>query len=97
MTELALKERIDTKCPDCDSDAVYKYGKAWTGKQRFLCLMCGMQFTKDAKKLLVKGKPVCPECGKNMHVYKIEGEVIRFRCSDYPACKTFRKFKMKEE
>lgn len=60
-------------------------------------MMCGMQFTKDAKKLAVKGKPVCSACGKSMNVYKIEGEVIRFRCSGYPKCREYRKFRIKEE
>jgi len=49
------------------------------------------------KKQEIQGKPICPECGKPMHLYKIEGEIIRFRCSGYPVCKTFRKFKITEE
>ncbi|HCC68866.1 MAG TPA: Insertion element protein [Nitrospiraceae bacterium] len=85
------------RCPSCDSEAVYKYGKAWTGKQRFLCMMCRKQFTQDSKKVTVKGKPVCPECGKPMHLYKIEGDIIRFRCSWYPECKAYKKFRIKEE
>ncbi len=32
-----------------------------------------------------------------MHIYKRENSTIRFRCSDYPACKTFKKQKIKEE
>lgn len=84
-------------CPVCDSEAIYKYGKTRDGKQRFQCLMCGRQFSQGAKKQAIQGKPICPECGNPMHLYKIEGEVIRFRCSDYPVCKTFRKFKIKEE
>lgn len=67
------------------------------GKQRFQCLMCGRQFSQGAKKQEIQGKPICPECGNTMHLYKIDGEVIRFRCSDYPVCRTFRKFRIKEE
>lgn len=48
------------------------------------------------KKQEIQGKPICPECGNLMHLYKIEGEVIRFRCSGYPECKTFKKFMIKE-
>lgn len=84
------------RCPICNADVTYKYGKTKTGKQRFQCLMCGKQFSQDAKKHEVQGKPICPECGKVMYLYKIEGEIIRFRCSGYPVCKTFKKFKIKE-
>ena len=86
------------KCPSCDSDAIYRYGKTKTKRQRFFCIMCERQFSEGAKKHTVQSKkPLCPACGKTMHVYKIEEEIIRFRCSDYPECKTFRKFRIKEE
>jgi hypothetical protein len=32
-----------------------------------------------------------------MNVCKLEGNIIRFRCSGYPACKTYKKFIMREE
>ena len=85
------------KCPVCNSEALYKYGKTKTGKQRFQCLICGRQFSHGAKTQEIQGKPFCPSCDRPMHLYKIEGEVIRFRCSGYPVCKTFRKFRIKEE
>jgi ssDNA-binding Zn-finger/Zn-ribbon topoisomerase 1 len=94
---VAVAERTETECPACGNDALYRYGKTKAGNQRFMCLMCGTQFTPGAKKRPVKGKPVCRECGKQMNIYKIEGDVIRFRCSGYPECRTFRKFTMKEE
>lgn len=95
-TQTVIRDE-EIKCPSCDSDAVYKYGRTWTGKQRFLCMMCGMQFTGNAGKATVKGKPACPKCGKPMNLYKIEGYIIRFRCSGYPECRTFKKYIMKEE
>lgn len=85
------------RCPGCDSEAIYRYGKIKTGKQRFLCLICNRQFIINPKKQKVAGKPLCPECGKSMYLYKIEDKIIKFRCSDYPACKTFKKFIIKEE
>lgn len=91
-----LTEGQEVKCDSCNSDALYRYGKIRNGKQRFICLMCGKQFAPGATKLEVKGKPLCPECGRPMHLYKIEGEIIRFRCSEYPECKTFKKFMIKE-
>jgi transposase-like protein len=92
-----MSNKTEIKCPECNCDAVYKYGKIKTGKQRLICLMCGKQFTPGSERLEAKGKPICPACGRQMHLYKIEGEVIRFRCSAYPACKTFKKFRIKEE
>jgi len=97
MTTILMTGGQEVKCTSCNSDALYKYGKIRSGKQRFICLMCGKQFTPGSERLEAKGKPVCPECGRPMHLYKIEGEVIRFRCSAYPACKTFKKFRIKEE
>ncbi|HAM49274.1 MAG TPA: Insertion element protein [Nitrospiraceae bacterium] len=91
------KQGDDNKCPSCDSSAIYKYGKVRTGKQRYLCIVCGRQFTDGSKKATVKGKPVCPECGRLMNLYKIDGDVVRFRCSGYPECRTFKKYRMKEE
>ncbi|MCX7794142.1 MAG: hypothetical protein N2257_07060 [Thermodesulfovibrionales bacterium] len=83
------------KCPVCDSEAVYRYGKI-RGRQRYQCIMCGRQFINGAKKQEIQGRPVCPRCGKLMNLYRIEGDIIRFRCSDYPACRTFKKFLIKE-
>lgn len=97
MTVLQIINETNSRCPICNSDVLYKYGKTKTGKQRFQCLICGRQFTQDAKKQEIQGKPICPECSKVMHLYKIEGDVIRFRCSGYPICKTFKKFTIKED
>ncbi|HUJ16722.1 MAG TPA: IS1 family transposase [Nitrospirota bacterium] len=76
-------------CPRCSSVALNRDGKARTGKQRFLCLMCGMQFT-DSQRSKVSERPLCPECGSPMHLYRREPAGIRFRCSRYPVCKTYR-------
>jgi transposase-like protein len=88
---------VETCCPSCDAGAVYKYGKVRTGKQRYLCLICGMQFTLGRKRPLLKGKPLCPECSRPMNVFKLEGDILRFRCSAYPECKTHRKYRLTEE
>lgn len=97
MTETAMAHEAQIKCPDCNSEAIYKNGRAWTGKQRYLCLMCGRQFTHHTNRSEVKGKPACQTCGKIMNLYKIEGSIIRFRCSGYPECRTFKKFRIVEE
>jgi transposase-like protein len=97
MTTAVITDEVAVKCPTCNSEATYKYGRAKTGRQRLLCLICGRQFTIGARKHEIEGKPFCPECGSLMHLYKIDGDIIRFRCSDYPQCKGLRKFKIIEE
>jgi len=87
----------EIQCPVCTSKAIYKYGKIKTGKQRYLCMICGKQFTIGGRRTEIKDKPYCPECGKSMHLYKREGELIRFRCSCYPDCKTYSKIAKKKE
>ncbi len=96
MTAMRIIKEPAVKCPDCNTDALYKYGRIKTGKQRFICIVCGKQFTPDAGRFEAKGKPLCPVCGRPMHLYKIEGEIIRFRCSAYPGCRIYRKFMLKE-
>jgi ssDNA-binding Zn-finger/Zn-ribbon topoisomerase 1 len=94
-TILSMAKAPEIRCPACNSEAVNRYGRAWTGKQRFLCLICKRQFTFGAKRL-EKDKPICSVCGKFMHVYKREGDLIRFRCSDYPICRTYKKLTIEE-
>jgi transposase-like protein len=79
------------QCPECQSDAVYRYGRVASGKQRFLCLLCDRQFVANPENVKFKNKPPCPECGKPMHSYMKGGDHIRFRCSDYPRCRTYLK------
>ena len=79
-------------CPRCQADAIYRYGKTATGKKRYLCQVCRRQFSlKRSDRLGVPERPACPACGKPMHVYMRHGGAIRFRCSEYPACRTFLK------
>ena len=97
MMTLQIPTETTASRPVCNSEAIYKYGKTRTGKQIFQCLMCGRQFSHGAEKQEIQSKPICPECGNIMHLYKIEGSVIIFRCAGYPECKTFRKFRIKED
>jgi transposase-like protein len=86
----------DIKCPTCNSDALYRYGRSRKGRQRFLCLLCGRQFVPGAERKEAKIKCYCDECGKKMHVYKREKNFLRFRCSGYPECRVFKKIEIKE-
>jgi DNA-directed RNA polymerase subunit RPC12/RpoP len=82
---------MDVQCPRCHSEAVNKYGSVSGGKQRYICLVCDRQFIANPAKKQFKNRPQCPKCGKPMHSYMQGPDYIRFRCSDYPRCRTFLK------
>lgn len=87
----SVKDHEPLVCPSCASDALYRYGRTKQGKQRFRCILCGRQFIEGSKAKTQVQRPLCLECGKRMHIYKIEEDGVRFRCSGYPRCRTFRK------
>ena len=76
-------------CPECGSDAVYRYGRIPNGKQRYICILCSRQFIMSTKTSY--NNPVCSVCGSKMHCYRKEEKYVRFRCSQYPNCKTYVK------
>ena len=80
------------QCPRCRSDAYYRYGKTASGRPRFLCKVCNRQFSIKLKAFSEEARPCCPVCSKTMHVYMRFADGIRFRCSDYPRCRTFLKW-----
>lgn len=87
---------IDVRCPDCRSDAIYRYGKTQNGKTRYLCLVCNRQFTSQASRKKAADRPLCPNCGGPMHIYKRDASTLRLRCARYPECRTFLKVGKKE-
>jgi transposase-like protein len=88
-------KRSQEKCPRCNSEAFYKYGKTRHGRQRFRCLVCGRQFGETVREEL-KERPLCRVCGRKMHVYMKASEWVRFRCSGYSLCRSFEKLKRSE-
>jgi hypothetical protein len=78
-------------CRNAARKPTYRYGRSKSGKQRFLCLMCNRQFILNPEHIHCKNKPVCAVCGAIMYLYKRDGECMRFRCSRYPECRTYRK------
>lgn len=88
---------FDGKCPACSSGAHYKYGRTKSGKQRCICILCGRQFTLLPARKEYRNKPSCPVCGKPMHYYHKGKDSIRFRCSQYPKCRTYTKVTVAED
>lgn len=97
--EVQKKGADGAVCPVCGSTAVYKYGRACTGKQRYLCLRCNRQFTGLGERPASydESRPKCPACKKPMHRYMKDDNNIRYRCSSYPGCRTFYKMKNTKE
>jgi ssDNA-binding Zn-finger/Zn-ribbon topoisomerase 1 len=91
MRTFELEKRPEIECPSCGSTANYRYGKVKTGQRRLRCVLCGRQFIIGAKRVVVLNRPSCRLCGKPMHLYKRDGNSLRFRCSNYPKCKTYTK------
>ena len=89
-------ENNENRCPCCGSQAIYRYGRIKNGKQRYLCIMCGRQYTPDKERHEISNRPTCSVCGKPMNCYKREVRSLRFRCSGYPRCKTYKKVISKE-
>jgi DNA-directed RNA polymerase subunit RPC12/RpoP len=85
------KDTSTLRCPQCQSEAVYRYGKTWNKKQRYICLVCGRQFILAPERVSLQGKPTCPVCGKIMHIYRRYPRLIRFRGSGYPECRHYLK------
>jgi transposase-like protein len=82
---------VHLSCPRCGAKALNKYGHLKSGKQRYLCLVCNRQFAWPNSIKPIPYRPHCPACGRGMHVYARKGDVIRFRCQDYPNCRTYFK------
>jgi transposase-like protein len=91
-----MGKTADSKCPACDSEAIYKYGHVKNGKQRLRCMVCGRQFILGVVKSEQENRPNCPQCGLKMHRYKHDKAALRYRCSAYPACKTYKKISLQQ-
>lgn len=85
------------KCPRCESEAIYRFGRDQLGRQRFRCLICDRQFVIFKSRHEIKEHPVCSKCGRKMHLYRRYSGMLRFRCSGYPRCRTYIKIKVEEE
>lgn len=79
------------KCPKCGSDAYHRYGFTKNGKVRRLCLVCERQYVVDSSWRPAPNRPDCPVCKQPMHVYRRHADAVRYRCRNYPECKTFVK------
>lgn len=87
----ATNEAIVAVCPACGSRAVYRYGKSYSGKQRYVCIMCNRQFLPGSERRTLPSRPLYPLCGRPMHKYMTSRGYVRFRCSAFSQCRTYTK------
>jgi transposase-like protein len=87
---------IDVECPKCGAKVCYKYGLSNVGKRKVKCIICNRQFVLNSSKTICSGKPKCDLCGSVMYLYRIDENILRFRCSKYPDCKFYKKYRMEE-
>ena len=80
-----------TKCPNCGSDAYYRYGRTKNNKRRRLCLVCDRQYVVENSWKEDPKRPNCPVCREPMHVYRRQETLTRYRCRNYPKCREFVK------
>jgi transposase-like protein len=97
MLTMPAEPELKVVCPNCGSEAIYRYGRVASGKQRYICIICRKQFSPAARRPEPRNKRVCPECGAIMHVYMKTDETVRYRCSNYPECKTYIKDNSEKE
>ncbi len=87
-------EDASLTCPRCGAGALNKNGHIKSGKQRYLCLVCNRQFVIPSAASTLPFRPHCDACGRPMHVYARDDRFIRFRCSGYPACRSYRRIEL---
>ena len=83
-------EEEKRRCPRCNCEVTYRYGKTKAGRPRLICLQCNRQFTIGKRTVQITERPACPKCGRKMHLYRRQVSALRFRCSAYPACRGYQ-------
>ncbi|WP_319523411.1 topoisomerase DNA-binding C4 zinc finger domain-containing protein [uncultured Desulfosarcina sp.] len=82
-------EKQALTCPACGSSATYRYGRTINGKKRRICMLCNRQYVVDGPRRNDTLRPNCPVCNQPMHRYMQKKGFIRYRCSNYPRCRTY--------
>ncbi len=80
MTTITQNNSI-VKCPKCNSENIYKYGKTPQGQQKYQCKLCNRQFTLSSKAKSRK-YPECPKCGQSTFLHHDYKFYSNYRCSN---------------
>jgi DNA-directed RNA polymerase subunit RPC12/RpoP len=74
---------ITQKCPKCNSQKLYKYGKDKIGNQKYQCQICKHQFAERGKRKASNRKYLsCPLCGKASFSHHDYEDYFNYRCGD---------------
>lgn len=84
-----MQNIISIKCPKCNSQKLYRYGKDPDGYQKYQCRICRHQFAPDRPSVAKEGAgqterryPSCPVCGKASFLHHDYENYSNYRCGD---------------
>ncbi len=84
-----MQNIISIKCPKCNSQKLYRYGKDPDGYQKYQCRVCRHQFAPDRPSVAKEGAgqterlyPSCPVCGKASFLHHDYENYSNYRCGD---------------
>ena len=89
MENIISNFKTKIKCPKCNSQNIYKFGKdPKTGNQKYQCKDCKHQgtFLDPVNRESKKGYPRCPLCGKGSYLHHDYKYYSNFTCND-KSCK----------
>lgn len=84
-----MQNIISIKCPKCNNQKLYRYGKDPDGYQKYQCRSCRYQFAPDRTSVAREGAgqtdrryPSCPVCGKASFLHHEHDHYSNYRCCD---------------
>lgn len=81
--EALMTKIVPLKCPKCNNNSFYRYGKDKDGYQKYQCRKCRHQFAPDKPKTeKEQSYPRCPKCGKSSFLHHDHEHYSNYRCCD---------------
>lgn len=81
-----MQKIVTVKCPKCNHNHLYRYGKDPDGYQKYLCRDCHHQFAPERPRAeganCLRNYPRCPVCGKASFLHHDYENYSNFRCGD---------------
>ncbi len=74
---------VSLKCPKCNNNHLYRFGKDKDGYQKYQCQKCKHQFAPDRPKTeRERNYPPCPKCGRPSFLHHDHEHYSNYRCCD---------------
>lgn len=76
-----MSKIVPLKCPKCNTNHLYRYGKDKDGYQKYQCRNCKHQFApENPKTKRERSYPSCPRCGKPSFLHHDYEHYSNYRC-----------------